>query len=82
MTNQVNLEEQPPVCETIRPRIPRFPQHEVSLRFLVHQRDRHHDVVCDRETDLQVRTQRNLHSQHDIGEHRHEFSVGTDLEDS
>jgi hypothetical protein len=75
VTNQVNLEEQSPVCESIRPGIPRFSHHEVSLRTLVHQRDGHHDVVCDRETDLQVRTQRNLHSQHDIGENPHEFSV-------
>ena len=62
MTNQVNLEEQPPVCETICPGIPRFSQHEVGLRFLVHQRYGHDDVVCDRETNLQVGTQRNLHS--------------------
>ena len=75
MTNQVNLEEQPPARETIRPGIPWFSHHEVTLRFLVHQRDGHYDVVCDRETDLQVRAQRNLHSQQNIGKRRHEFSV-------
>lgn len=75
MTDQVNLEEQPPVCEPIRPGIPRFSQHEVSLRFLVHQRDGHDNIVCDREADLQVRTQRNLHSQEDVGKHSHEFCV-------
>jgi len=75
MPNQVNLEEEPPVRETIRPGVPRFSYHEVSLRLLVHQRDGHNNVVCDRETDLQVRTQRDLHAQQDIGEHCHEFSV-------
>ena len=79
MTNQVNLEEQPPVCKTIPSGIPRPPQHEVRLRFLVHQRDGHDDIVCNREANLQVGTQGNLHSQHDIGEHCHEFGVGTDL---
>ena len=49
------------------------------LGLLIHQRDRHDDIVRDGETDLEVGAERELHPQEDVGEDRHELGVGASL---
>ena len=49
------------------------------LRLFVHERDGHDDIVGDGEADLEVRAERELHAEEDVGEDGHELRVGTGL---
>jgi len=72
---QVNLEEELPVRQTICTGITWFTSHQVGFGLLVHQGDTHDDVVSDTEANLLVRAQGELHSQEDVREDGHELHV-------
>lgn len=46
-----------------------------GLRLLIHERDRHNDVVQDREAHLKIGTESELHSQEHIAEDRNKFRI-------
>jgi hypothetical protein len=50
-----------------------------SFSLFVHQRDRHDDIVRDREANLKVGAERDLHSKEDIGEDRHQLCISPSL---
>jgi len=51
-----------------------------GFSFLIHQRDRHHNIIRDGEAHLKIRVERDLHSQENVGKDSNQLRVSSGLQ--